>query len=90
MSQLARGPMASDFMTRHVHFVAPDTTVADVIQLLLKHKLSNAPLVATRGGKHVLAGFISERDCLALLSSESFYGSPSPPQTGRTIMRFIR
>lgn len=80
-------PRAADFMTRHVQMVGPETTLGEVIAFLLKHEVSNAPVVEQQDGKNVLLGFISEQDCLEVLSNEAFYGSPAPPQTARTIMR---
>ena len=82
-----KSPTASDFMTRRVQTVTPEMSLEDVIQVLLKHRISNAPVVEKKTGEDVLVGFISERDCLALLADESYFGSPSPPQTARTAMR---
>ena len=87
MTQEKSVPSAADYMTRHVHVVTPDMQLSDVVQFLLQHEISNAPVVETQDQKQVLIGFISERDCLAFLSNEAFYGCPSPPQTARTIMR---
>ncbi|REJ92476.1 MAG: CBS domain-containing protein [Planctomycetota bacterium] len=80
-------PAASDFMNCHVHLVSPDMSLGDVIQFLIRHEISNAPVVETDNGRNKLVGFISERDCLAVLAGVSYFGSPSPPQTVRTIMR---
>lgn len=80
-------PLAVDFMKRPVHVVTPEMPLAQVIRLLLKHQVSNAPVVEEQVGKQILVGFISEHDCLAVLSNEAFFGSPSPQQSARTIMR---
>lgn len=80
-------PVASDFMNRRVHVVGPDMTLREVTQFLLKHEVSNAPVVDQRDGNRRLVGFISERDCLAGLSNESFFGNPAPAQTAETLMR---
>jgi CBS-domain-containing membrane protein len=76
-------PTAADFMTTNAQTVTPNMKLSEVIQFLLEHKLSNAPVVE----KDVLLGFISEGDCLSHLSDDSYYGTPTPPQTARTIMR---
>jgi CBS domain-containing protein len=62
--------------------------LAEVISFLLGHELSSAPVVESRerDGRQ-LVGFVSEHDCLAHLSNEMFYGTPSPRQTAGTIMR---
>jgi CBS domain len=80
-------PQAKDFMQRHVHSVTPDVPLAEIVALLLKHEISNVPVVQTEKGRSILVGFISERDCLEHLSNEAFYGSPMPPQTAGTVMR---
>ncbi len=87
MSQEKVAPCAADYMTRHVRVVTPDMELSDVVQFLLKHEISNAPVGEENKNRRTLIGFISERDCLEFLSNEAFYGCPSPPQTARTIMR---
>jgi len=87
MTQEKSAPRAADYMTRQVHVVTPDMPLSEVIQFLLKQKISNAPVVEKQNQKKHLIGFISERDCLEFLSNEAFYGCPSPPQTAKTIMR---
>jgi CBS-domain-containing membrane protein len=87
MSKASPAPTAREFMRPHVHTVAPDMPLADVAEFLLKHGVSNAPVVDTQADRTVLIGFISERDCLEHLSNEAFYGSPAMPQTARTVMR---
>lgn len=79
-------PHAKDFMTSHVGIVTPDMSLLEVIRFLLKHEISNAPVVDIRDEKHFLVGFISERDCMSALSNEIFFGNPSPAQCAKTIM----
>lgn len=86
MNNQQKTPCAEDFMNRHVEVVTQDMTLTEVIRFLLKHKVSNAPVVEQQNQKHILIGFISERDCLSALSNELFFGTPSPAQTVRTIM----
>ncbi len=87
MTESKVSPHARDFMKTHVQTVVPDMSLDQVVHFLLNHKVSNAPVVEVVDGRKRLVGFISERDCLAVLSDESFFGSPSPPQTAGTIMR---
>jgi len=87
MSDTTHTPCAADFMTDHVCTVTADMPLSEIIALLLSHKTSNAPVVEMQDGVRRLVGFISERDCLAFLSNEVFFGMPSPAQTARTIMR---
>ncbi len=88
MTKLDSPPKVSDFMCSHVQTVTPEMTLESVVQFLLAHQLSNVPVVSNDlSGKPKLLGFISERDCLAALTQESFFGSPAPVQTAGTIMR---
>lgn len=88
MTVVARPPIARDFMQPHVFTVTPDTPLAEVIQSLLKHKTSNAPVIQEQNGRKILVGFVSERDCLAALSREAFYGARLAGQeTAQTLMR---
>lgn len=80
-------PQARDFMTSHVHTVGPEMPLADVVTFLMRHGISNAPVVEDDSGRQVLVGFVSERDCLEFLANEMFFGSPAQPQTARTIMK---
>lgn len=87
MSESQTKPCAKDFMTDYVHCITPEMSLAEIIQFLEKHELSNAPVVEEQGDRKRLVGFLSEGDCLEVLANESFFGSPSPPQTAATIMR---
>jgi CBS domain-containing protein len=79
---------AREFMNRHVHTVVPELPLSEVVATLLKHRISNAPVVDENSGSPPqLLGFVSERDCLEHLCNELFYGSPAPPQTAGTMMR---
>jgi CBS-domain-containing membrane protein len=44
-------------------------------------------VIEQQADRKILVGFVSERDCLEFLANESFFGSPSLPQTAATIMR---
>ncbi len=80
-------PAASDFMRTQVQTVAPDLDLSDVVDFLLSHQVSSAPVVEIRDGKKYLVGFISERDCIDHLSNEMFYGQPKPQLTVSMMMR---
>ncbi len=86
MNEPKESPHARNFMTSHVEVVTPEMPLSEVIRFLLKHHVSNAPVVETRNKKHFLVGFVSEKDCLSALSNELFFGNPSPAQCARTIM----
>lgn len=87
MPKAQPSPRAKDFMTRQVQCITPEMSLAEIIDYLSRHHVSNAPVVEEQDGRRVLVGFLSERDCLEFLANESFFGSPAPPQTAATIMR---
>lgn len=80
-------PTAGDIMTSRVYTVDPGMKLEEIVSLLLKHKLSNVPVVEQQGDDRRLLGFVSEGDCLEFLGNELFYGNPSPLQTAATIMK---
>ena len=74
-------------MNSHIYSVEPEMRLDEIVTFLLKHQISNAPVVRTEGMQKRLLGFISEGDCLEYLANEMFYGNPSPTQTAQTIMK---
>ena len=87
MAKSTGTPVAKDIANRHVYTIGADMTLADIVSFLQKHEISNAPVVEKRKHRSILVGFVSEGDCLEYLSNELFHGTPSPPQTARTIMK---
>ncbi len=80
-------PVAADFMNLRPRTVPSGMPLDAVVSFLLKHSISNAPVVVASTTGRQLVGFISERDCLEYLSNEAFYGNPAPPHRAETIMR---
>lgn len=80
-------PLVGQFMTEHPCTVEPSLPLHEVVERLLAHGVSNAPVVEWRDGKQRLVGFLSERDCLAALADGVYFGTPCPPQTAATVMR---
>jgi CBS domain-containing protein len=80
-------PTARDIMNPHVRTVGPEMKLGEIVTFLLKHDLSNVPVVRQEGDYRLLLGFVSEGDCLEFLVNELFYGNPCPPQTAETIMK---
>ncbi len=74
-------PSARDLMNRHVHTVTPDLPLIDLIDQLLKHEISCAPVVEKQESNDVLVGFVSESDALEHLSNDMFYGFAQPQPT---------
>ena len=52
---------AAAIMTKKLHKLSPDTSVMDAVAMLLKQKISGAPVV---DGNGALVGILSELDCV--------------------------
>lgn len=65
-----RVPTAQEIMVTALVTLRPETPLADAISLLLTRRISGAPVVDEKG---MLAGMLSEVDCLRVLSSDGFY-----------------
>ena len=64
---------AHDVMTKDLVTLGPDTTAAKAIEILLKHKISGAPVVDSDGK---LVGIVSEYQLLAVIYDEEFKNQP--------------
>ncbi|MCC7440292.1 MAG: CBS domain-containing protein [Bdellovibrionales bacterium] len=79
LSPRKRGPAltVADIMTRDVHTVQLETTVAEALRLLAKHRFRHLPVVDSRGA---LAGMLSDRDLLPRVGHDEY----DPVQTHMT------
>lgn len=68
----------SDYMTKKLITFKPEQTVEDVIDILIKHKISGGPVVNER---NELIGVISEGDCIKQISESRYYNMPLSDQT---------
>ncbi len=60
--------MATELIAFH-----PDQEVSEAIDILLKHKISGAPVLDDH---RQLVGILSEKDCLRLLVDHAYYNQP--------------
>lgn len=67
---MSKAILIREFMTTHLVTLKPDMPIFEAIALLLKHKISGAPVVDEH--KHLL-GMLSEKDCLAVFANEAFF-----------------
>lgn len=63
----------SDYMTRELITFKPDQSVENVIDKLIKYKISGGPVV---NDNHELIGIISEGDCIKQISESRYYNMP--------------
>jgi CBS domain-containing protein len=79
---------AEMLMNRQVQTVTGEMPLSDLVRFLIDHKLSIAPVVTEGpGGRKVVVGVITEKDCVDHLADEMFYGSPRPIRTVETMMK---
>ncbi|WP_452219683.1 CBS domain-containing protein [Lacinutrix salivirga] len=63
----------SDFMTRDLITFKATQTIEEVVNTLIKHKISGGPVV---NDNNELVGIISEGDCIKQLSDSQYYNMP--------------
>ena len=63
----------SDYMTRKLITFKPDQPVLEVMNTLIKNKISGGPVV---NEKNELVGIISEGDCMKQISESRYYNQP--------------
>ena len=63
----------SDYMTKDLITFRAEQSVEDVIETLIKRKISGGPVV---NEKNELIGIISEGDCLKQISESRYYNMP--------------
>jgi len=75
----SHGRRAADVMTRRVVSVAEDATLAQIAELLERHRIKRVPVV--REGKVV--GIVSRANLLHGLASQGAVAAPAPPADGK-------
>ncbi len=67
-----------DFMTKDLITFKPEQKVINVVEMLIKHKISGGPVV---NDNNELVGIISEGDCLKQISESRYYNMPMEDDT---------
>lgn len=67
------GFKVSDFMTRDLITFKPTQSVEDVVNALIKHKISGGPVI---NENNELIGIISEGDCIRQISDSRYHNMP--------------
>ena len=68
----------SDYMTRNLITFTKDQLIEDVMDKLIKHRISGGPVV---NEKNELIGIISEGDCIKQISESRYYNMPMDKDT---------
>ena len=63
----------SDYMTRNLITFSPEQPLIEVINSLIKHRISGGPVI---NKKRELVGIISEGDCMKQISESKYYNQP--------------
>ncbi|MBO3099720.1 CBS domain-containing protein [Gelidibacter pelagius] len=67
-----------DYMTRDLITFRTDQKIFEVVEILIKHKISGGPVV---NDNNELVGIISEGDCLKQISDNRYYNMPVEKDT---------
>ncbi|MFT4802572.1 MAG: CBS domain-containing protein [Flavobacteriaceae bacterium] len=65
--------IVSDYMTRKLIVFKPKQSVLEVMDLLIKNRISGGPVV---NENHELVGIISEGDCIKQITESRYYNQP--------------
>ncbi len=76
-------PSVTDYMVRELITFKPDTEVKEVIETLLKNRITGAPVL---NDKNEVVGLIDDKDCLNMLVSSAYYNQPVEKDTVSTYM----
>ena len=68
----------SDYMTTKLITFRPEQSVMEVMEKLIKHRISGGPVV---NAKNELMGVISEGDCMKQISDSRYYNMPMEDAT---------
>ena len=66
-------PLVKEFMTKKIITLRPDMDIYDAIGVLLKHKISGAPVT---NPANELVGMLSEKDCLHMFTEAAYENIP--------------
>lgn len=70
---MPKNTTAADIMTKRLVTVTPEMNVMEAVELLLRNKISGAPVI---DGKGALIGIVSELDCVNHMAHRAVEGLP--------------
>ncbi|MDJ0939526.1 MAG: CBS domain-containing protein [Woeseiaceae bacterium] len=71
-----RSALVRNFMSGTLVSFTPDTDVMDAIAVLVRNRISGAPVVDDHGN---LVGMLSEFDCMKVVLASAYHGEPGGP-----------
>lgn len=72
-SRKIQAPSVTQYMTRKLITFKPETEMSEVIDSLLKNRITGAPVLNNRGE---VVGLIDDKDCLKVLFAGAYYNHP--------------
>ncbi|AOW21332.1 CBS domain-containing protein [Urechidicola croceus] len=70
--------LVSDYMTKKLIMFKPEQSVLEVMDILIKYRISGGPVVDSKGE---LLGIISEGDCMKQISESRYFNMPMGDET---------
>lgn len=77
-NQRMRFPSVAKYMATHELTLSSDTTINEAIDIILKQKVTGAPVL---GEDRKIMGMLSEKDCLKLLLESAYNNMPFHDKT---------
>ena len=71
-------PLVTDYMTKNLITFKPDMEIYDVIEALLKNRITGAPVLNDKGE---VVGLIDDKDCLKVLFAGAYHNYPIAKNT---------
>ena len=78
-----QSPSVTEYMVRDLITFSPDTAIMQVIETLLKYRITGAPVL---NEKKQVVGLIDDKDCLNVLVSGAYYNQPVEKDTVKDYM----
>jgi predicted transcriptional regulator len=73
-----KAPSVTEYMVKKLITFKPDTEIRDVIESLLKNRITGAPVL---NDKKEVVGLIDDKDCLNVLIAGAYYNHPVSKET---------
>ena len=85
-SRKLNAPLVTEYMVKHLITFKEDTEIIDVIESLLKNKITGAPVLNDQGE---VLGIIDDKDCLNVVFGSAYYNYPVAKETVSSYMSTI-
>ena len=73
-----KSPPVTDYMVRKLITFKPETEIKEVIDSLLKNRITGAPVL---NDKNEVVGLMDDKDCLKVLVGSAYYNHPGSKDT---------